>query len=115
MQRKLNSDVVTVNRKPTSENEHQYKKINDDSIWEDTILRLNQTLQNHLKVSFDNTVYNLTKYERKQIIDTKIIENPSSGGYSLLLWITECNDEDINGKIQKSTKSTKTNKPMANT
>ena len=44
-------------------------------------MRLNQTLENYLKVSVGNYVHNHTKYDKKQITDTTIIIYPENGGY----------------------------------
>ena len=46
-----NLDSVTVNRKPTSENELSTKKNIEDELDKNTTLRFNQTLQNNLKLS----------------------------------------------------------------
>ena len=46
-----NLDSITVKRYPTSYNEVTNKKYIDDELDKSTILRLNQTLQNYLKVS----------------------------------------------------------------
>ena len=48
---------------------NSYKQYVDDSIDEGTIVRFNQTLQNYLKVSVDNDVYNLTECDKKQLTD----------------------------------------------
>ena len=47
------------------------------------MVRFNQTLQNYLKVSVGNNTYNLTKYDRIQIIDTTTIKSSTTGGYLL--------------------------------
>ena len=65
-----NIDSMTINRNPTSDNEVANKKYIDDDIDKNTILRFNQTLQNYLKVSVGNDIYNLTKYSKIQITDT---------------------------------------------
>ena len=56
---------TTVNRDPSSDIELANKKYVDASIGEGNVLRFNQTLENYLKVSIDNDVYNLTKYDLK--------------------------------------------------
>ena len=56
-----NLDSVTVNRKPSSDNELSNKKYIDDSIGEATLLRFNQTLENYLEGSVGNDTYKLTK------------------------------------------------------
>ena len=51
-----NLDSITVNGDPSSDNEPPCKKYIDDSIGKGTIVRLNETLENYLKVSVgDNT------------------------------------------------------------
>ena len=74
-----NLDSITLNRNPTFDNEIANKKYIDDELNEITILRFNQTLQNYLKVSVGNDTYNLTKYNKIQIIDTTIIKYPNTG------------------------------------
>ena len=69
-----NLDSVSVNRNPGSENEVTNKKYVDVSIEEGNFLRFNQTSENYLKVSVGNDSYNLTKYDKTQLIDTTIIK-----------------------------------------
>ena len=97
---------ITVNGNPTSVSNKKYV---DDSIQEDTLLRFSQTLQNYLKVSVRNDNFNLTKYDKIQIIDTKIIKSPNNGGYLLENWNIKCIDKNGNGKLQFLKK--KTNSP----
>ena len=78
-----NLDSVSVNRKPNLDNELANKKYIDDELDKNTVLRFNQTLENYLKVSVGNHTYNLTKYDRIQINDTRIIKYPNTGGYLL--------------------------------
>ena len=56
-------DSVTVNRDPSCDSELSTKKIIDDQLNKNTIVRFNQTLENYLKVSVGNDTYNLTKYD----------------------------------------------------
>ena len=79
----LNIDSVTVNRKPTLDNEVPHKKYIDDLIAEGTARRFSQTLQNYLKVSVGNNVYNLTKYDKIRIIVTTVNKSPNTGVYLL--------------------------------
>ena len=102
-----NLDSVTVNRKPSSDNELSNKKYVDDSIGEGTILRFNQTLENYLKVSVGNDTYNLTKYNKILLTDTTIKKYQNQGGYLLPSWRIFCNDRNNTGKIQNFIKSTK--------
>ena len=108
-----NLDSVVVNREPTSDNELSNKKYVDDSIEEGTLIRFNQLLENYLKVSVRDTTYNLIKYDKIQITDTTGIKYPNTGGYVLQIWVTTCNDNNNNGKLQTFIKSTKTNSPTA--
>ena len=50
---------------------------------------------------------NLTKYNKIQITDTKIIQFPNVSGYLLQNWFIRCNDKKNNGKIQNFIRSTK--------
>ena len=110
-----NLDSITVNRNPSSDNEVSNQKYIDDELDKNTILRFNQTLQNYLKVSIGNDIYNLSKYDKIQITDTTIIKYPNTGGYLLPSWRIFCNDKNIDGKIQNFIKSTKTDSPTGNT
>ena len=106
-----NINSISVNRNPNSDNELANKKYIDDEIDKNTIVRFNQTLENYLKVSVDNDTYNLTKYDKIQIIDTTSIKSPNTGGYLLQNWNIKCNDKNNNGKIQNFIRSIKTNSP----
>ena len=53
----INLDSISVNRKPSSDNELASKKYIDDELDKNTVLRFNQTLQNYLKVSVGNDIY----------------------------------------------------------
>ena len=59
-----NIDSIQVNRDPILDNEVSNKKYIDDELEKNTIVRFNQTLQNYLKVSVGDTIYNLTKYNK---------------------------------------------------
>ena len=107
----INLDSVIVNRNPTSDNELSNKKYVDFSIGEGTILRFNQTLENYLKVSVGNDTYNLTKYNKIQIIDTTEIKYPNIGSDLLRKWNIKCNTKNNVSKIGDFLKSTKTNSP----
>ena len=56
-----NVDSIPVNREPASNNELANKKNNDDELDKNTTLRFNQALENYLKDSLGNKIYNLTK------------------------------------------------------
>ena len=71
-----NLDSITVNKNPNSN-----KKYIDDELDKNTILRFIQTLENYIKVSVGNDIYNLTKYKKLQITDTTIIKSTITGYY----------------------------------
>ena len=104
-----NIDSITVNRIPTSDNEISNKKFIDEELSNKTIVRFNQTLQNYLKVSVGNDVYNLTKCDKVQLTEITTIKYPNSGGYLRHNWNIKCNDKKGAGKIQSCKKSIKTN------
>ena len=67
---KLNNlDSVSV-KNPYSDNKFVIKKYLVDELDKNTILRFNQKLQNYLRGSVGDDLYNLTKYDKKQINDT---------------------------------------------
>ena len=74
-----NLDSVTVNRNPNLHNEIANIKYIDDELDKNTVLRFNQTLENHLKISVGNETYDLTKYDRIEITDTTIIKHRNTG------------------------------------
>ena len=47
---------------------------------------MTQTLQNYLKVSVGNDTYNLTKYDKIQLIDVTEIRSPITGHDLLSKW-----------------------------
>ena len=79
---------------------------------EHTIVRFNQTLQNYLKVSVGNDVYNLTNYIKIQLIGTTIIEQ-GNGQYLLPRWKVICNDKNINGVTRNFIRATEKNSPTS--
>ena len=109
-----NIDSITINRNPTSDNELVNKKYLDDELDKNTIVRFNQTLQNYLKVSVGNDIYNLTKYDKILLTDITVMKAGNSGGYLLQNWNIKCNDRNGNGKIANFIKSTKTHSPSSN-
>ena len=109
-----NIDSITINRNPILDNEVSNKKYLDDELVKNTIVRFNQTLQNYLKVSVGNDIYNLTKYDKILLTDTTIMKSGNSGGYLLQNWNIKCNDKNGNGKIANFIKSTKTHSPSSN-
>ena len=76
-----------------------------------TLVRFNKTLQNYLKVSVGNDTYNLTKYDKIQIIDTTEIKYPNIGSDLLQKWNINCNNKNNVSKVGDFIKSTKTNSP----
>ena len=106
-----NLDSIKVNRSPNSDNELVNKKYLDDELDKNTIVRFNQTLENYLKVSVGNDIYNLTKNNKIQLIDTTIIKYPNNGGYLLQNFYIRCNGKNNNSKISNFIRSTKTNSP----
>ena len=110
----INLDSITVNRNPISDNELTNKKYIHDELNKITILRFNQTLKNYLKVSVGNKTYNLTKYDKIQIIDTTEIKYPNIGSELLQKWNIKCNNKNNVSKVGDFIKSTKTNSPTGN-
>ena len=80
-----------------------------------TILRFNQTLQNYLKVSVGNDIYNLTKYDKIQITDITEIKYPNIGSDLLQKWYIKCNNKNDVSKVGDFIKSTKTSSPTPDT
>ena len=106
-----NLDSITVNRDPNLDNELSNKKYVDDSIGEGTILRFSQTLENYLKVSVGNDTYNLTKYNKIQILDTTEIKYPNIGSDLLQKWNIKCNNKINQSRKSDFIKSTKSHSP----
>ena len=94
-----NTDSITVYRNPSADNELSNKKYVDDSIGEGTIVRFNQTLQNYLKVSVGNDIYNLSKYDKVQITDTTEMRYPNIGSDLLQKWNIKCNNKNNQSRI----------------
>ena len=108
-----NIDSITVIGNPTSDNELANKKYIDGELDKNAKVRFNQTLQIYLKVSVGNDTYNLTKYDKIQLIDTTIMKSSKTGGYLLQNWVIKCNDKNNKGKVSNFIKSTKTNSPTS--
>ena len=106
-----NLDSISVNRKPSSDNELASKKYIDDELDKNTVLRFNQTLQNYLKVSVGNDTYNLTKYDKIQITDTTEMRYPNIGSDLFQKWNIKCNNKNNISKVGDFIKSTKINSP----
>ena len=108
-----NINSITINNNPIDDNHVSNKKYIDNELDKNTIVRFNQTLQNYLKLSVGNDIYNLTKYNKILLTDTTVMKAGNSGGYLLPRWRIFCNDKNNNGKIVSFIKSTKTNSPTA--
>ena len=104
-------DSITVNRYPTSGNELSNKQYIDGELDKNTIVRFNQTLQNYLKVSVGNDIYNLTKYDKIQITDTTEMRYPNIGSDLLQKWNIKGNNKNNQSRITDFIKSTKTISP----
>ena len=89
---------ITVNRDPSFDNELANKKYVGDELDKNTILRFNQTLEKHLKVSVGNNTNKLTKSNKIQITDTTIIRLLNVGSSLLQYWNIKCNDINNKGK-----------------
>ena len=108
-----NIDYITVNRNPTYDNELANKKYIDDQLDKNTVLRINQSLQNYLKVSIGNDTYNLTEYDKIKSIDITEIRSPNSGQSLLQKWILKCANKNYNAEIYKLLKSTTSTSPTS--
>ena len=106
-----NINSITINNNPTDDNHVSNKKYIDESIGEGTLLRFNQTLQNYLKVSVGNDVYNLTKYNKISITDVTEIKFPNTGVSLLQKWYIYCNNKVNQSRISDFIKSTKSQSP----
>ena len=106
-----NLDSIKINRNPTSDNEVSNKRYVDDSLGENKLLRFNQTLTNYLKVSVGNDTYDLTKYDKIQIIDTMELKYPNICSDMFQKSYIKCNNKINVSKVGDFLKSTKTNSP----
>ena len=105
---KINS--ITINRNLALDNEISNKKYIDDELDKNTIVRFNQSLENHLKVSAGNDTYNLTKYNKITITD---IRTPNTGQGLLQKWKLKCLNKSYNAKISTFLKSTTITTPTS--
>ena len=106
-----NLDSITVNSNPILDEGVSNKKYIDNEIDKNTILRLSQTLENYLKKTVGNDTYNLTRHDKIQITDARIVKAPNNGGYLLQNWVIFCNDKNGKGKISNFVEPTETNSP----
>ena len=109
-----NIKLITINNNPTEDYEVTNKKYIDDELDKNTIVRFNQTLQNYLKVSVGNNIYNLSKYNKIRIIDTTEIRYPNEGSDLLQKWNIKCNDRNNQSIPSNFLKSTRNNSPTGN-
>ena len=109
-----NINSITFNNNPTDDNQVSNKKYVDGQLDKNTIVRFNQTLQNYLKVSVGNNIYNLTRYNKIQIVDTTEIRYPNIGSDLLQKWSIKCNNKNNQSILSDFIKSTRTNSPTGN-
>ena len=108
-----NIDSITVNRNSIDDNEVTNKKYFDDELDKNTIVRFNQTLQNYLKVSVGNDTYNLTKYDKIQLIDVTEMGSPNTGYDLLPKWRIKNINKNNGTKAGIFLKSTITSPPTS--
>ena len=106
-----NLDSIKVNRNPILQNELASKAYTDDELDKNTILRFNQTLENHLKVSVGSETYNLTKYDKIQLTDVTIIRAGNTGRDALPHWKILGNNKSGYFKANNFIKTTRSNSP----
>ena len=76
------------------------RKYIDDLLGSGKILGFDQTLENHVKVSVGNDVYNLNNYDEKQIKGSTFIKFLDQGGFVLQQWVIKCDDKNNKEKIR---------------
>ena len=76
-------DSIYFDREPTLPKEVSVKKDIDNESDKNALLRFKQTLQNYHKVSVGNDIHDITKISEQEFIDTKVMKDPSQGGYLL--------------------------------
>ena len=106
-----NINSITINRNPVLDNEVSNKKYIDDELDKNTIIRLNQSLENYLKVCVGNDTYNLTKYNKMNITDVTEIRNPNTGQMLTQKWMLKCLNKSYNAKVITFLKSTTNTSP----
>ena len=65
-------------------------------------------------MSVGSDIYNLTKNNKRQLIDITTTKSGNTGGYLLPYGKIICNDKNGNGKIQNFIKSTESSSPTGN-
>ena len=102
-----------VNRDPTTDYELANKKFVDVLLGGFNFSRFNQSKENILIVSVQKDLYNLSKNDKNQNIETTIINSTNSGGHFFQNCVIKCNDKYNKNKIQNFTNSTKSNSPSS--
>ena len=106
-----NINSITIKNNPNEDDQVSNKKNVDDQLDKNTIVRFNQTLKNYIKVSVGNNIYNLTKCNKIQIIDTTEIRYPNVGSDLLQKWNIKFNNKNNQSMLSDFIKSTRTNSP----
>ena len=106
-----NINSIKINNNPTDDKDVSNKKYVDNELDKNTIVRFNQTLQNYLKISVGNDTYNLTKYNKIQLIDATEIKYLNTGKNLLQKWEIKCSNKYGDSRVGDFLKSTKTNSP----
>ena len=106
-----NINSIVVNNIPSDDYHVSNKKYIDDQLDKNTIVRFNQTLQNYLKVSVGDTIYNLTKYDKIAVIDITEMRAPSTGASLLQKWNITSRNTFGDTKVAQFIKSTRTSSP----
>ena len=106
-----NINSITINNNPTEDDQVANKRYIDNQLDKNTIVRFNQTLNNYLKVSVGDDIYNLTKYNKILLTDITEIKFPESGNYLLSKWKIFCNNRNNQSSINTTIKSTITTSP----
>ena len=109
----ININSIKINNDPVDNDHVSNKKYVDDQLDKNTIVRFNQTLENYLKISVGDDIYNLTKYNKYYLTDKTTMIAPNAGSYLLQNWKIICRDRNNNGKLNNFIKSTKTTSPTA--
>ena len=104
---------MTNKNNPTADNHVSNKKYIDDELDKNTILRFNQTLENYLKVSIGDDIYNSAKFDIMNITDITEIKNPNTGQSLQQKWKLKCLNKSYNAKINTILKSTTSTSPTA--
>ena len=105
---KYNNNKITtlesfpVSRNPNSNNELADKNYIVDELNKNTILQFNQTLENYLKISVENDVFDHAENDKIQILDTTSIKYPNLVGSLLQRWNMKFNDKQIKMENCKS-------------